>query len=306
MFFLNREKEAEELDEKAEINKEEAEYWKERKETINLALDKLEGRDTQVHETLKIFNFSKANEKSEKVQAKQEELSNLAHSLQTSLSEMEEENTNSKQTLNDLIALGEDVSDGMSIVEERQAYIDRSKERLTSAMEKLGLSSQMFGSFETGLIDDRSDVFVKGDHFDQFVSDYNNYSAYSYKSYETPKEITISPSNIEGINITQRESIEPSLFWSQHESNGTIESFKEIASHIPEVNNAIASGETIDHLVEDPKLGVCTAIYYVNKPRVVEYDGYYEFDSNGRHRILAARELGYDIPVTVVGHMEKN
>ena len=34
---------------------------------------------------------------------------------------------------------------------------------------------------------------------------------------------------------------------------------------------------------------------------VIEWDGYYEFSSNGRHRILAARALGHDIPVKVIG-----
>jgi hypothetical protein len=60
-------------------------------------------------------------------------------------------------------------------------------------------------------------------------------------------------------------------------------------------------GATLQELSEDPKLGSCASIYFANKPKVIENDGYYEFESNGRHRILAARALGYDIPVEVIG-----
>ena len=77
----------------------------------------------------------------------------------------------------------------------------------------------------------------------------------------------------------------------------------EIASHIPEVQAALDSGKSIEELLEDERLGTCTALYFdpSKMTEVMDCGDYYEFQSNGRHRVLAARELGYDIPVQIVG-----
>ncbi len=146
-----------------------------------------------------------------------------------------------------------------------------------------------------------SDYFVRGENFDSFESDYYSPDGSTFEAYDVHKEITISPGLIEGIHLGEGEVNNPSVFWSQHEQGGTKESFVDIARHIPDVQEQLEAGRSIEDLKEDPVLSDCTWIYFVNKPRVVEHDGYYEFDSNGRHRILAAREAGYDIPVVVIG-----
>lgn len=151
-----------------------------------------------------------------------------------------------------------------------------------------------------------SDYFVKGDHYDQFESDYYTQDNSTYTEYEIPQERDISPSLIEGIHLGKSEVENPSIFWEQHEKGGTAESFQEIASHIPEVRERLASGDSLDDLANDEKLSECASIYFKNKPQVIERDGYYEFDSNGRHRIMATRALGYDIPVSVVGKRSYN
>lgn len=109
---------------------------------------------------------------------------------------------------------------------------------------------------------------------------------------------TVFAGSIEGIEIGSSEN----SFWSQHENGGTADSFKEIASHIPQVKSQLDAGKSLTDIRSDPALEKCVGIYFdpSNIPRVVKGDGYYEFDSNGRHRILAARELGYDIPVKVI------
>ena len=66
-------------------------------------------------------------------------------------------------------------------------------------------------------------------------------------------------------------------------------------------------GIPLNQLVDDPELGSCASLYFDPRkiPRVEKYDGYYIFESNGRHRILAAREQGYSIPVRVVGYRHR-
>lgn len=165
---------------------------------------------------------------------------------------------------------------------------------------------QLFGSFETDKHINGSDSFVKGENYEQFKKDYYSPEESSYEAYDTPKEIDISPSMIEGIHLGERELENPDVFWSQHEKDGTLDSFKDVASHIPDVREQLAAGKSMDELLADPELSECAGIYFANKPKVIENDGYYEFDSNGRHRILAAREAGYDIPVEVIGRSNRN
>ena len=160
-----------------------------------------------------------------------------------------------------------------------------------------------FGSFDTGKYEN-GDTVVKGDNYEQYISEYYDSENSIYTSIsDNPVIETISPSSIEGIHLGTTEANDPARFWGQHESGGTADSFKEIASHIPEVKAQLDSGRPLSDIQADPVLGRCADIYFEPSsiPRVVKNNGYYEFDSNGRHRILAARELGYDIPVKVIG-----
>ena len=164
-------------------------------------------------------------------------------------------------------------------------------------------SGNKFGSFDTGKYKN-GDSVVKGDNYEQYMSDYYDSENSTYESLGDNSVVeTISPSRIEGIHLGSTEMEDNGRFWSQHESGGTADSFKEIASHIPEVKAQLDSGRSLNDIQADPVLGRCADIYFdpSNIPRVVKSNGYYEFDSNGRHRILAARELGYDIPVKVIG-----
>lgn len=164
--------------------------------------------------------------------------------------------------------------------------------------------SGKFGDFDTDKHINGSEFFIKGDNYEQYKNDYYSPEESTYTKYDEPKEIEISPNDIEGIHISQNDMDNPSLFWSQHETDGSCESFTEIANKIPEVKKQLENDKTIEELIENPELSKCANIYFKNKPKVVQRDGYYEFDSNGRHRILAAREAGQDIPVEVIGKRE--
>lgn len=165
-------------------------------------------------------------------------------------------------------------------------------------------SGPKFGNFDLVPIKNGSDFFVRGISYDQFISDYYNSEQSTYESLGENEIIaTVSPGNIEGIHLGKTEAADSSIFWSQHEAGGTRESFVEIASHIPEVENLLQAGLSLEEIREKPSLERCVNIYFEpsNIPRVIQSNGYYEFDSNGRHRILAAREAGYNIPVKIVG-----
>lgn len=162
-----------------------------------------------------------------------------------------------------------------------------------------------FGSFEMAQIPGSSDYFVKGSNYDSFISDYNNYGSTVYQSLSgNEKEAVISPSLIEGIRMGPGEAADNSIFWAQHLTGGTKESFMEITSHIPQVRSLIDSGMSLDEIRHArPDLEECVSIYFSPSqiPWVIQCDGYYELDSGGRHRVLTAREAGYDIPVRIVG-----
>ena len=172
--------------------------------------------------------------------------------------------------------------------------------RIFGGGQKSSSSVPTFGSFETGKMENGSNV-IKGEHFEQFKADYYSSENSIFEKSEGLVVETISPSNIEGIHLDDREINDPSVFWGMH--NSSKEFFEETASHIPEVQSAINNGRTIDDLRNDPVLGTCTSIYFDPQkiPRVEKNDGYYTFDGDGRHRIIAAREFGYNIPVRIVG-----
>lgn len=143
---------------------------------------------------------------------------------------------------------------------------------------------------------------VKGDNFDKYFLDYYDSENLYFESMGNTVQIeNVSPSQIEGIHLGDSEAQDMGGFWSMHASSKDF--FMETASHIPDVQAALANGTSLDILKDDPVLGKCASIYFdpQNVPRVEKWDGFYTFDGDGRHRILAARELGYDIPVRVMG-----
>lgn len=165
-------------------------------------------------------------------------------------------------------------------------------------------SGPKFGSFDLAPLKNGSDFFVMGRGYKQFINDYYHSERSTYQHLNGREIIaTISPAEIEGIHLSKTEVADDSVFWRQHERSGTKASFAEIASHIPEVKRMLSAGLSLNAIREYPQLEKCVNIYFdpANIPRVIQSNGYYEFESNGRHRILAAREAGHDIPVKIVG-----
>lgn len=159
----------------------------------------------------------------------------------------------------------------------------------------------------------RDDWIIAGNHY----SEYHKYreSLYCYEtntsSYDNGKIIRyVNPADIEGIRGFSNDDLKnPDIFWGRDQGK-TMESFLEIASHIPEVRQLLDEGALLGDLINDPILGQCAEIYFdtnsTHFTTVFEADGFYEFFGNGRHRILAARYYGYEIPVKVAGKIVKN
>lgn len=163
-----------------------------------------------------------------------------------------------------------------------------------------GAGGPSFDGMPTGKLENGMTV-IKGDHYEQFLSDYYGESTFTSNRGAFVSE-TISPSMIEGVHLGDTEASDPGRFWGMH--NSSKEFFIDTASHIPEVQAALDGGASLESVKNDPVLGTCASIYFdpQNMPRVEKHEGgYYTFDGDGRHRIIAARELGYDIPVRIVG-----
>ena len=164
-------------------------------------------------------------------------------------------------------------------------------------------NNKYFGKME--IDENLNKIFIKGSNYEEFKEAYNLGGGYEYRPYEKNKEENINADKIEGITVEKSDIDNPDIFWSQHEKNGTLESFKDIVKNIPNVADQLGKGRTINELLQDEKLSSCTRIYFLDKVKVVKNGDFYEFDGDGRHRVLAAREAGYDIPVEIIGEKVK-
>ena len=152
-------------------------------------------------------------------------------------------------------------------------------------------------------------TMLPGNHFDKYSDIDKNYD--KHHRVDIPKEEqtvqTVNPSDIEGVYLGDSEVQNPDNFWGMH--NGSKEGWMDTASHIPEVRDRLNNGESLESLLEDDRLGSCTNAYFnPDNPKAIKVDempdGGYIFSGDGRHRIIAARSLGYDIPVKIAGKYE--
>lgn len=152
---------------------------------------------------------------------------------------------------------------------------------------------------------DQKDIWdIPGTGYSDYEDFRNNYNDFQRIEYDQPQKGMVSADSIEGIpNIRTADIEHPEIFWGR-DSGKTMQDFMDIASHIPDVNEQLKNGRSLDDLLMDDVLGKCAAIYFADAPTVYKGDGFYEFSSNGRHRILAARALGLSIPVVIAGEIK--
>lgn len=163
-----------------------------------------------------------------------------------------------------------------------------------------------FENFNVYRISNNSQWQVSGVNSAKYIDYISNFEDYTHVDCN---EIQYTSADlIEGICLSDHE-INSNSFWSHHKADGSFESFKEIAKNIPEVKSRLESGDSLDKLLSDGKLGKCTSIYFdfsqSNGVRVTQGDGFYALEANGRHRVLAAKALGFDIPVFITRKIVK-
>lgn len=89
-------------------------------------------------------------------------------------------------------------------------------------------------------------------------------------------------------------------FWEHH--NNKKEDYMLLASKLPEVQKKLKEGMKWEDIKKNPELSDCVEAYY-NPEKMIKVElteRGYEFQDDGRHRVAAARELGYEIPVNVI------
>lgn len=167
-----------------------------------------------------------------------------------------------------------------------------------------------FCSYKATQINDHN-WFIQGKNHEAYLHYYENYGEL-YETKELPKNEKyvedVDLGLVEGIHVSSDDMNSTERFWADGRDK-TMVTFMEIASHIPEVKSALKEGRSIDSLLEDPVLCSCTSLYFLphrgNAPRLYKGEGFYEWSGNGRHRILAARALGYTFPMVIDGTIER-
>jgi len=82
------------------------------------------------------------------------------------------------------------------------------------------------------------------------------------------------------------------------------EDYAALAENIPEVKERLAAGESIENLCADEKLGDCANAYFKEDKMMTvrdNGDGSYQLIDDGNHRLKAAQDKGYEVPVKFEG-----
>ena len=123
-----------------------------------------------------------------------------------------------------------------------------------------------------------------------------------HRRLEQPETHSVRASDIYGIDGYEQGD---SRFWEHHGNNR--DDYFRIAAQLPRVQEKIRSGASFEEICQDPQLRDCAIAYYREDKmvRVSRFGETYLMEDDGRHRIAAAKELGCEVPVKVVGTAEE-
>ena len=129
----------ERIESEAEEAVEKAEQKQDRESNLLQAIRAL-GDDVSIRQLLE-KRASEAGQERAEAERELDQLRNRANEMQDYLCQLQSDNCSSADVLRQLQELGEDVSEGVALLEERQMMIDHCTEVLQRVMEMLGLSS---------------------------------------------------------------------------------------------------------------------------------------------------------------------
>ena len=141
--------------------------------------------------------------------------------------------------------------------------------------------------------------FSKGEHFEAY-RDFWESDAFSCERIENPEVTYVRARDIEGVYIWDREVENPEGFWTRNGRQGwTRENIVRGASRIQDVRAELDKGQSLEVIAKDPQLAKTVDSYFQSPIRVAKLGAFYIFQSDGRHRVLAAQTLDAYIPVLV-------
>lgn len=153
----------------------------------------------------------------------------------------------------------------------------------------------------------RNAKVIPGKNFGAYCDIMSRIDQAEIKTYDEPLIVECDPEDINGISMSVYDSTHPDSFWAQHKQGGTLESFAAIASQIDDVRKMLQDGKALDDLKRDPEYGPCARLYFDTNARdfAEAYDcgNFFWFQTNGRHRLLAARLAGKKIRIKIIGTM---
>lgn len=177
-----------------------------------------------------------------------------------------------------------------------------------SSADTTTFESNTFGS-NLAFVQDRLSAeryFSRGNHYEEY-RDYWENGNYTFSRNENPELVYVRARDIEGVYLSDRELGNPEGFWTRNGREGwSRENILRRASHIQDVRQNTESGMSLDELSQTPVLDDTIRSYYNNPVQVAQVGSYYVFQSDGRHRTLAAQSLDTYIPVLVTGSYTRN
>lgn len=179
---------------------------------------------------------------------------------------------------------------------------------MPSGADSMSFPSDTFGS-NLAFVQDRLSAeryFSRGNHYEQYRDFWEN-GNYTYSRNETPELIYVRARDIEGVYLSDRELNNPEGFWTRNGREGwSRENILRRASHIQDVRQNIDAGVSLDEMAQNSTLDDTIRSYYNNPVQVAQVGSFFVFQSDGRHRILAAQSLDAFIPVLVTGSYSRS
>lgn len=236
----------------------------------------------------------------------QQELSNEDEDMRLSTDDMEV-NVNQQiielaESLEPQSGVVSDLMEDSARDDEMQSLTDEAMALATPTAEARSEMDQKTEEFKEpfySATEEVTEIKPKADLYGQFEKELFADKLDFQKSDSELEERWVNSADVHGVRY--HDDLSDEKFWSHH--GNSKERYMELASKIPEVKEQMDSGRSLEDIVTDERLGPCAAQYFKpdNMVKVYQYGDKYMFDSDGRHRVMAAQELGYEIPINLRG-----